>query len=315
MVFRDNRNVIILVTGEPGSGKSYVSLKLGELLDPRFFKNPFEGEIKNVQEAEEHLAKRIKFRPEDFTELLAKGSQKLYKGAVVIMEEVGVQISADEFQTFMVRAINKIFQLFRFMHIIVIMTVPQLDYVAKKSRSRIQYHVQAFKWRYMPNGKTANITKTHRVVWNERQDKFYRYRLIEGGNYLQPYYFTKAVSELMIKGYESLARSYKKEYIQEIDADVSLQKKRARQKRLGVKSSKLTTEELMTLILNDKRIQPYKVGNQWYVSHDSIKYNYGLTTEQTKMIRVKVQQKIREEMSKKKKTDSKKKRDDLEGAL
>ena len=80
-VHKDNRNELIIVEGPPGTGKSYFCNKLGEYLDYRFYENP------NL--TTELLGTRILFKPSYFTQVL--NEQNLYKGAVVIIEEGGVQ--------------------------------------------------------------------------------------------------------------------------------------------------------------------------------------------------------------------------------
>lgn len=113
-----NKNFMMVIVGPTGSGKSYATLRLAELLDPDF----------NID--------RCCFRAKEFmgciNKLIQEGKAKA--GTVVVWDEVGVEHNAREFMTISNRVINYFFQTCRHLNLIILMTLPLLSSIDSASR-------------------------------------------------------------------------------------------------------------------------------------------------------------------------------------
>lgn len=109
-----NQNAIVFIVGSTGSGKSYASLKLGEILDPNF-------SLDNVCFSFEAVLERIE-------------SKKLKPGAVVIFEEVGINIDARNWYDKVNKNMAYVLESFRTDRLIFIMNVPDQTFADKKAR-------------------------------------------------------------------------------------------------------------------------------------------------------------------------------------
>lgn len=119
---RKNKNFLGLIVGGTGSGKSYSSLRIAELLDPGF------------------TVKRVVFTAKEFMEVLESGT--LYKGAVIIFDEAGVGIPAREWYNVMNKSMNYVLQTFRNLNIIVLFTTPDLSFIDSQSRKVLHGYFQ-----------------------------------------------------------------------------------------------------------------------------------------------------------------------------
>lgn len=130
-VWKQNKNAMILVVGETGSGKSYGALRLAELLDPPRPKEGYEGFNIN----------RIVFDTEEFLKIMKDGLDKkaLKKGSVILYDEMGIGHSNRNFYDSMNKALNFVFQGFRRENLIVFMTVPKLKFVDLQLRELMHY--------------------------------------------------------------------------------------------------------------------------------------------------------------------------------
>lgn len=114
----NNQNFLGVICGATGSGKSYSSIKFGELADPTF----------DIE--------RVAFRPKQFTDILHNMIEDphLKKGSVVVCDEAGTTLPAREWWSIANTQINYILQTFRYKNIIVFFNVPNLDYIDKQAR-------------------------------------------------------------------------------------------------------------------------------------------------------------------------------------
>jgi len=121
-----NKNLLIIICGPTGSGKSFTAMTLAKIIDHDF----------NVKE-------RVVFTVEQFMELLNSG--KLKRGSVVIWDEAGVGIPAREWYTISNKAINYVLQTFRHMNLCVIFTTPSFDYIDKQTRLLFHVYIETVK--------------------------------------------------------------------------------------------------------------------------------------------------------------------------
>tara|TARA_Y100000310_G_scaffold81250_1_gene77846 strand:- start:2276 stop:2998 length:723 start_codon:yes stop_codon:yes gene_type:complete len=110
------QNFNCLILGEPGSGKSYASLRLAEVLDLNGF-----------------TADKIVFSNEEFLEKVSTAK----KGDAIIYEEVGVNVSSRQWwKNF---GSNAIMQTFRYKNLFFIMNCPVISFLDKNAQQLIHY--------------------------------------------------------------------------------------------------------------------------------------------------------------------------------
>lgn len=136
-----NKNCVIAVVGGTGSGKSYTCLRLMELRAKMLGREP---DVRNCCRSTTEFMQRI-------------NSGELKRGDVIILEEVGVNVSAREWQSKMNRLINYVFQTFRTQNLVVLLNLPDIRMLdvnsqrilhAKIETSGIDFEKQRSKFKF-----------------------------------------------------------------------------------------------------------------------------------------------------------------------
>jgi DNA-directed RNA polymerase specialized sigma24 family protein len=124
-----NKNIIITITGNTGSGKTFDALSCCE----EWYKYKFNEEynVDNVCFGIGELAKRIN---------VLKKEGKLRKGEAFIFEEAGANFGNLDFQNKINKMFNYILQSFRSMNLVLIMTLPVLTMLNKSGRQLLHAH-------------------------------------------------------------------------------------------------------------------------------------------------------------------------------
>ena len=110
------KNFICIITGETGSGKTYAALSLGEILDPHF-------DMKNVC-----------FNSTEFLNLVDEKTKKMNRGAVILWEEMQIDMSNLNFQSRVSKMVNYILTTFRHQGFVLLITVPHFGLLNKTSK-------------------------------------------------------------------------------------------------------------------------------------------------------------------------------------
>jgi len=113
----NEHNVLMIVEGETGTGKSCLGLSLAQSLDPYF------------------SSKRIAFNASEFFDLLKTVPHKGW----ILWDECGVGLSHREYQRQHNIEVMKVIQSFRYKFINVIFTVPSASYLDKVAREMCHY--------------------------------------------------------------------------------------------------------------------------------------------------------------------------------
>lgn len=119
-----NNNYIMVFIGPTGSGKSWASLRLGELLDPDNF-----GKINK-----EGYPNQVTFDPYQFANML---HQTQHRGAYIMLEEAGVSIDAQQWWNKTNKLIKYFAQTIRYKNQIMSLTVPSFKFVDSGVRTLI----------------------------------------------------------------------------------------------------------------------------------------------------------------------------------
>jgi DNA-directed RNA polymerase subunit M/transcription elongation factor TFIIS len=112
-----NRNLIGIFVGDTGSGKSLSSISLAEQIDPGF------------------SVERIVFTVQDLITLVNSG--KLKPGSVVIFDDAGLGVNARLWKNQSSVIFGMLTQGFRYMQIILLITVPKIYFIERQSRNLI----------------------------------------------------------------------------------------------------------------------------------------------------------------------------------
>lgn len=107
---KQNRNCVIAVVGGTGTGKSYTCLRIMENRAKMLNREP---DVRNCCRSTTEFMQRL-------------NSGELKRGDVIILEEVGVNVSAREWQSKMNKLINYVFQTFRTQNLIVLLNLPDI---------------------------------------------------------------------------------------------------------------------------------------------------------------------------------------------
>ena len=108
-----NLNALLCFIGNPGSGKSYSSIRFAELVSK---KNGVEFSVDNIV-----------FTPKEFIKLINSGNLK--RGSVIIMDEAGVAINSRKWQSSINLMVNYVIQTFRHQNYVVILNAPYFDFI------------------------------------------------------------------------------------------------------------------------------------------------------------------------------------------
>lgn len=126
LIYKKNRNVILIVIGNPGTGKSYIALRIAEALDPTF--------------SHITLRDRLVTTPREFLSLPDR--HDLNKGYSIIFDEAGAGMSAREWAKIDNKAMTKYLQTFRYRNLITIFTVPFLSFTDVNVRKLVSYIIE-----------------------------------------------------------------------------------------------------------------------------------------------------------------------------
>ena len=145
------RNMVILLIGKPGSGKSYSGLEICKMVDPSF-----------------DVETRVIFKARELLELIRYG--KLKPGSAILFEEVGIDMDSHKWQSIQNKIMKYLLETFRHRRLILIMTTPYRSYIAKGSRILIDAEFEAFSIDYE---EQKCILKPKFLEYNDRSGVVY----------------------------------------------------------------------------------------------------------------------------------------------
>lgn len=192
-VHKKNRNCLIVVTGDTGKGKSYIAMKIAHMLDPEGFNH-------------KTLRQRLIADPKQFTDLVVNKKDQLYTGATIVFDEAGTGLAAREWYSHNNRAIDYILQTFRYQKLIVIFTVPNMNFIDIHARKLFHFYVEALD---INIGKKLNKCKVFELSYNKmKPDDPYRKYLRKDRNKIK-FFRLKKVPVKLWHEYEKYAEEFK----------------------------------------------------------------------------------------------------------
>ncbi len=263
-----------MVVGEPGTGKSWLAVKVAEDLDPTF--------------TTETMKDRCVFKAEDFTNTVALG--KLKRGNAVILDEAGTAIDSHRWFTFNNRAIKYIFETFRQDNLIVIFTVPIIDFIDANVRKLFKFYME-----------TEDVFRKDRVVrvkvrhlkYNQLYKKLLNpmpiYRMPDGRIMKFNKFYIKKADVKLIREYEKLSRPFKVELKEDLHRELSRRKTYEDERVGGLRSRRMTDEDIVKKILADKKRYMKKHGTRVICNAALIRYDFKVGDIRSKGIKVNVE--------------------------
>ena len=221
---RRNKNLLMIICGSTGSGKSYTALTIAKLINSKFDVN-----------------KHVVFTVKDFMAILNSG--KLKRGDVIVWDEAGVGIPAREWYSISNKAINYVLQTFRHLNLCVIFTTPSFDYVDKQTRLLFHVYVETVRIDYV---KKQVVCKVMENQFNPSMGKEYKKYYWVGGVKKIRFKIAKPTKG-MIKDYEAIKKVFSAELRAAVEKDVQIAEATEKHKRL-------TDAEIMATI-KEKQIE------------------------------------------------------------
>jgi hypothetical protein len=149
-----NQHFMAVVVGPEGSGKSYTSLKIAELVDPTF------------------TAERVMFNPADFLEQLQTWKEAgETQGKMVVVDEAGVGIGTRSWYEKDQIKLNKVLQVIRDENMGIIFTVPALKDLDSQARRRLRAYCEMVN---LQEGRYADMKFLRWLPKRDDKNKTYR---------------------------------------------------------------------------------------------------------------------------------------------
>lgn len=145
-----NKNHLIFISGDTGSGKSYVSLKIAEDLDDDF----------NID--------RVVFSARDLLKVIK--NTKLKPGSVIVWEEAGIDFSHRSWQSETNKLMVFLLETFRKKRLILILNSPFIEFIDKSGRK--MFHANLITSGIDYRNKTVTI-KPYRIEVSKYTGKVY----------------------------------------------------------------------------------------------------------------------------------------------
>lgn len=163
-VLRNNKNMLVALTGQVGSGKSWSGLSMCEMYS-KLTGIPFDPSVHVISSLKE-LLKLITSKDVD---------KNVRVGTAILFDEPQVEANSRAWQSEVNQAFNALMSTFRNQRLVVFFALPYLEMIDKQSRILFmgEFRVEGFD----RNTKITTI-KPRFLEWNKSKEEFYRKRLI-----------------------------------------------------------------------------------------------------------------------------------------
>lgn len=258
-----NKNFIVLISGQTGSGKSWAGLSVAKMLNPDFSAN------------------RIVFGLRGLMNLINSG-ETFKAGTCFVWDEFQIDAGNRNWQSLTNKLLNSLLSTFRHRRFVLIITAPFSDFLDSQSRKLIHAEFETMKIDYQT--KRTKL-KCHLLQYNSRYRKFYyKYlRVRDRRGLVAPLkaWNVPCPSKELIEGYEKL----KSEFTTKLNASIQAQLDELDPVIQKNKQKPLTEQQEKVLRLMDEYKDANKVIEIMKL-HRSVIYNHisqarkkGWTTE------------------------------------
>lgn len=146
-----NKNFIVLISGQTGSGKSWAGLSIAKMLNPDF------------------SIDRVVFGLRGLMNLINSGENHK-AGTVFVWDEFQIDAGNRNWQSLTNKMLNSLLSTFRHKRFVLIITAPYSDFLDSQARKLIHAEFETMKIDYQTK-KTK--LKCHLLQYNSRYKKFY----------------------------------------------------------------------------------------------------------------------------------------------
>jgi len=201
IVTQKNNCLNLVVTGQPGKGKSWALLSFFHLLSEAMGK-------------EFDLERSFSFRAVDF---MRKVNQESFTepGTILGLDEAGIDLHNLKYYDEMNKGLNSFLQTGRHRNYVFGLTVPYLPFLSKGVRIMMLAEWEALGW----TSKNKTIIQPRHLQYNSRQDMIYRKRLmvIKDGRlqYCNKIELPKPPKKVIVE-YESLKKQFTSDLFDDI---------------------------------------------------------------------------------------------------
>lgn len=252
----ENSNVVFTVVGDPGDGKSWASIRLGEMIHPNF--------------SIDHVA----FDMIDFMQKVTDDS--FGQGEPIVLEEGSVEASAYDWHSISNDVFRKVLDTWRHQNRMAIINLPNFKALEKGARRRTDAIVEmqeAKPW------KGHSEAKFKKVKYNNISDKFTTPFPILEGKRRKWIRFNEPSDELK-EAYERKKENYTSDLNEQLLEKLVEEKQSEEEKERGPK-------DIADEILANEGVETYikdNHGNQ-YIDRDLIELEYGIGDSQSKKVK------------------------------
>ena len=252
-----NQHYMAAIVGPEGSGKSWTSLKIAELIDPSFD------------------ADRVMFDPHSFMEqLTAWKDQGETRGKMIVVDEAGVGIGSRSWYDKDQIQLNKVLQVIRSENMGMIFTLPRLSELDSQTRGRLRAMIK------MDNMKPGQYADVRYLRWqparDERSKVYRKYPILRNGasrKKIRRLRFGPPSQEL-VNAYESRKDTFQQKLYEDTTEQIG-------------EDDEMSENDIAQAIL-DEDVSEYvnwapSVGN--HIDHDLIMVDYDVTGAASKRIK------------------------------
>jgi len=195
LIIRDEHYPMVVV-GYPGVGKSSTALALAESVDESF------------------TIDRVAFKPTEFFEI----ARSIERGQAIIFDEAGIGLHAREWQTTTNIIFSKLTQVYRFLNVFVVFTVPDIRYIDTHARYEmksilelvakdLEREVVVGHWWVVKRSRAFGVTTYEKLkIFDKARKEAFE---------VDPVYFPRPTKELW-RTYKRKVETYKKNIINEL---------------------------------------------------------------------------------------------------
>jgi len=193
LIIKDEHYPMVVV-GYPGVGKSSTALALAEAVDESF------------------TVERVAFKHTEFFEI----AKNIERGQAIVFDEAGIGLHAREWQTTTNIIFSKLTQVYRFLNVFVVFTVPDISYIDTHARNEMKAILELVAkdlekeetighWWVVKRSRAFGVTRFEKLkIFDD-----------EGENEIDPVYIPKPSKELW-RAYKRKAETYKRNLIDEL---------------------------------------------------------------------------------------------------
>ena len=252
-----NQHYMAAIVGPEGSGKSWTSLKIAELIDPSFD------------------ADRVMFDPHSFMEQLTEWKdQGETRGKMIVVDEAGVGIGSRSWYDKDQIQLNKVLQVIRSENMGMIFTLPRLSELDSQTRGRLRAMIK------MDNMKPGQYADVRYLRWqparDERSKVYRKYPILRNGasrKKIRRLRFGPPSQEL-VKAYESRKDTFQEQLYEDTT------------EQIGEDQEDNPIKEIANEIIEDS-MEDYvsSYNNKEYVDKDLIAVDYDLSRNDSKKVK------------------------------